>query len=316
MIRKNKNGTFQVDISNGRTKRHRKSFKTRAEAQRYERHFLNELDDGKPWTGNKKDNRTLLELIELWYKLHGQNLKDGLNRKNLLLIIDNDLSSPIAQDLTAKEFSHYRAEQLKKFKPKTLNNWQSYVSSVYNELKRLNEINYSNPLADLRKIKLIERELSYLDDSDITKLLAELKPFKDTYYCVLICLTCGVRWGEARALQPEHLKDGKISVIGKNGKARYIPIKQELADKLKLPLSASKNTFASCYKRAGIKKVEGQSTHILRHTFASHFIMNGGNVLSLQKILDHSTLTMTMRYAHLAPDHLQDALKFAPVVKM
>ncbi|WP_425290262.1 tyrosine-type recombinase/integrase [Bathymodiolus heckerae thiotrophic gill symbiont] len=80
-------------------------------------------------------------------------------------------------------------------------------------------------------------------------------------------------------------------------------------------VSASKNTFANCYKKSGIKKVEGQSTHILRHTFASCFIMDGGNVLSLQKILEHNTLTMTMRYVHLAFDHLQDVLKFAPVVK-
>lgn len=36
--------------------------------------------------------------------------------------------------------------------------------------------------------------------------------------------------------------------------------------------------------------------------------MNGGNILVLQKLLGHSSLTMTMRYAHLAPDHLQEAV--------
>lgn len=38
--------------------------------------------------------------------------------------------------------------------------------------------------------------------------------------------------------------------------------------------------------------------------------MNGGNILTLQKILAHTTLAMTMRYAHLASDHLQDAVRF------
>ncbi|WP_236715532.1 tyrosine-type recombinase/integrase, partial [Pseudomonas sp. BMS12] len=52
----------------------------------------------------------------------------------------------------------------------------------------------------------------------------------------------------------------------------------------------------------------------LRHTFASHFIQNGGNILTLQKILGHSSLAMTMRYAHLAPDHLADAVRLAPKV--
>jgi site-specific recombinase XerD len=40
------------------------------------------------------------------------------------------------------------------------------------------------------------------------------------------------------------------------------------------------------------------------HTFASHFMMRGGNILTLQKLLGHATLEMTLIYAHLSPDHL------------
>ncbi|MFC1556724.1 tyrosine-type recombinase/integrase [candidate division KSB1 bacterium] len=49
--------------------------------------------------------------------------------------------------------------------------------------------------------------------------------------------------------------------------------------------------------------------HDLRHTFASNFIMSGGNILSLNKILGHSDLKMTMRYAHLAPDYLEGEIE-------
>jgi site-specific recombinase XerC len=42
-------------------------------------------------------------------------------------------------------------------------------------------------------------------------------------------------------------------------------------------------------------------------------IQSGGNILSLQRILGHSSLAMTMRYAYLAPDHLSDALRFGPL---
>jgi len=56
-----------------------------------------------------------------------------------------------------------------------------------------------------------------------------------------------------------------------------------------------------------------QARHALRHTFASHFMMNGGNIITLQRILGHSSLTMTMRYAHLAPEHLQEAKNLNPL---
>lgn len=64
----------------------------------------------------------------------------------------------------------------------------------------------------------------------------------------------------------------------------------------------------------GIDLPAGQLTHVLRHTFASHFMMNGGNILVLQKILGHTDIKMTMRYAHFAPSPLEDALKFNPLV--
>jgi integrase len=53
--------------------------------------------------------------------------------------------------------------------------------------------------------------------------------------------------------------------------------------------------------------------HALRHTFASHFVMSGGNLLALQQILGHSDISQTMAYSHLAPDFLAgeiDRLKF------
>ena len=48
--------------------------------------------------------------------------------------------------------------------------------------------------------------------------------------------------------------------------------------------------------------------HALRHTFASHFVMNGGNILTLQKILGHADIKMTLLYAHLAPDFLGEEM--------
>ena len=47
--------------------------------------------------------------------------------------------------------------------------------------------------------------------------------------------------------------------------------------------------------------------HDLRHTYASNFMMNGGELFTLQKLLGHKKVEATLIYAHLSPSYLQDA---------
>jgi integrase len=55
--------------------------------------------------------------------------------------------------------------------------------------------------------------------------------------------------------------------------------------------------------------------HGLRHTFASHWMMRGGNLFKLQKILGHQSIAMTERYSHLAPNmYAEDYARFGGVV--
>jgi len=81
-----------------------------------------------------------------------------------------------------------------------------------------------------------------------------------------------------------------------------------------IPKEVEAAAFRSAYERCGFQ-APGQLTHILHHTFASHYVMGGGDILSLQRILGHSSITMTMRYAHLSPDHLESALRLSPLVQ-
>ncbi|WP_423064590.1 tyrosine-type recombinase/integrase [Burkholderia multivorans] len=76
------------------------------------------------------------------------------------------------------------------------------------------------------------------------------------------------------------------------------------------------SAFRKAIDRANIALPDGQLTHVLRHTFASHFMINGGNILTLQRILGHASLTMTMRYAHLSPDHLEEAKRCNALVSL
>lgn len=67
--------------------------------------------------------------------------------------------------------------------------------------------------------------------------------------------------------------------------------------------------FKALCHRLGI---EGVTLHTMRHTFASHLIMRGVDIRTVQKLMGHKSIDMTMRYAHLAPDHLKNAVEKLP----
>lgn len=61
--------------------------------------------------------------------------------------------------------------------------------------------------------------------------------------------------------------------------------------------------FHACLESAEIARIR---FHDLRHTFASHYMLRGGSLFKLQKILGHSSIVMTQRYAHLSPEAFQE----------
>ena len=66
------------------------------------------------------------------------------------------------------------------------------------------------------------------------------------------------------------------------------------------PLKSVRKPFMAALRKAGILNFR---FHDLRHTFASHFVMKGGDLLTLKEILGHSSMQMVEKYAHLAAAH-------------
>ncbi len=119
----------------------------------------------------------------------------------------------------------------------------------------------------------------------------------------------GARWSEAEQLTFNQLQWNSVTFTKtKSGKLRRIPIDTELFGILNERRKfGQRRVFANCLsafrsaiERTNIQLPKGQMSHVLRHTFASHFIMKGGDILTLQRILGHSDIKVTMRYAHLA----------------
>jgi hypothetical protein len=63
-------------------------------------------------------------------------------------------------------------------------------------------------------------------------------------------------------------------------------------------------------RNAGLRRI---GWHMLRHTFASHLVMRGAPIKTVQELMGHSTIEMTIRYSHLSPDARRDAVRLLDI---
>lgn len=147
---------------------------------------------------------------------------------------------------------------------------------------------------------------------------------------VQLALNTGMRRGELFSLkwQDVTLTKAQITIHGataKSGKTRHIPLNQEALAVLKqwkamasadaeLVFPGRDNTrldnvnssWETLLKHAGIN---GFRWHDMRHNFASRLVMAGVDLNTVRELLGHSDITMTLRYAHLAPEHKAKAVE-------
>jgi len=323
-------GGFLLRIHQKGIPRKTKTFNSRSDAEYYEREFVAKFKKEEELI-KLRDDRTLKELVESWFIYHGINLSDGERRKIKLMYMCAELGNPLACELTPEQFVQYRYKKtstnVNRITPKTFNNMHGYLNAVYHKLRKLKVIDYECPIDEIDFIKVQQRQLSYLNRAQIDTLMQSIIEGcvnKSTWYVAQICVRTGARWGEAENLTRKQLHDGKITFeFTKSKKTRTVPLDSSFYYQLssyagnRTPDQRLFDNCISAFRRAvdrtDLELPKGQMTHILRHTFASHFIMNGGNILTLQRILGHSDITMTMRYAHLSPDHLMDAVAYNPL---
>ena len=182
-----------------------------------------------------------------------------------------------------------------------------------------------NPFSEGESLHIKENNerLRFLSENEIDKLLAQChkQHLREIVECAI---NSGMRKGEILDLEWSQIRNGHIYLRKtKSNKRREIPINVDLADLFKrirkrqhltskyvftysgARVESIKTAFNAALRRASIDDFR---FHDLRHTFASHFIMRGGDLKSLQELLGHADIKTTMRYAHLSKAHKEKAV--------
>lgn len=215
-----------------------------------------------------------------------------------------------------------------KFKRKSDGLSGSTINRELAALKRIfnitikNKIARYNPVNDVKFFQEPPGRTRYLTVDEINTLLNKCQ--KRIRPVVITALNTGMRFKEILDLTWDRIYIEKtinpyleISHT-KNGKKRFVPLNRTMVDlfnnlkgsqcdyshvflnRYGTPLRNIRNQFEEALTNAGISDFR---FHDLRHTFASHFVMNGGDLLSLKQIMGHSSMKMVERYAHLSHAH-------------
>ena len=146
---------------------------------------------------------------------------------------------------------------------------------------------------------------------------------------IILSINTGLRQSEVFSLKWENVNFERalLTIEGayaKSGKTRHIPLNSEAKSVLKLWQEQSKNsdlvfpstndqpfnTVKTSWRRIrDAAKLKNFRWHDMRHHFASRLVMAGVDLNTVRELLGHSDLAMTLRYAHLAPEHKANAVE-------
>jgi integrase/recombinase XerC/integrase/recombinase XerD len=200
---------------------------------------------------------------------------------------------------------------------------QNYVRSLRPFFSWLHREGYTedNILAQLRPPRTPQKLVEILTDAEVGRILACMDRntatgSRDTAM-VIALLDSGLRLSEliGPQLADTHIDQGFLKVMGKGAKERIVPIGSMTQKSLQrylfhfrpepfyedqdyffltlegkpMSINAVKLIFARLAQKSGVKRLHA---HLCRHTFATNYLINGGDVFSLQQILGHTSLEM------------------------
>ena len=234
--------------------------------------------------------------------------------------------------ITPRLIEDYKVQRLGKVTPATFNREFNTIKNLFRKAVEWGYLR-ENPTVPVKWIKTGKQAVRFLSDDEIQRLIAACAAsgHAQFYGIVVVALNTGMRKGEILRLRWSDVdfKRRQIRVVSsedgntKNYDSRVIPMNRSVENLLRkhprrldspyvFPgesgqmFNKTNYHFTKAVKRSGIPHAR---FHDLRHTFASHLVMKGIDLRTVQELLGHKDMRMTLKYAHLAPDHVRKAVE-------
>ena len=258
------------------------------------------------------------EFIEIYSK---QNKKSWKRDEFSLISLSPFFKGKTIQDIGPEFVERYKAKRKTEVSPATVNRDLAFLKTMFNKAVEWGRLE-SSPVANVKKFKEPNSKERILNASEMTRLIDaannHLKPV------LIIALNTGMRRSEILSLKWENVNLSKRCIHledSKSGKSRDIPMNGLVVEVLSAirqdhvyvfynpttdgPLKDIKTAFKTACKNAEIK---GLRFHDLRHCAATRMVEAGVDLVTVSRILGHSSLAMVLRYSHPTPENMRRAV--------
>jgi site-specific recombinase XerD len=231
------------------------------------------------------------------------------------------------QEITQALCSEYVRESFASISAYTAKNKILFFRHFFSWVFEHYDISGKNPFKKIvvAKPKPIPRDFWTVEECE--KIIAAAKNAECKCWFALMAFA-GLRREESRLLRMENFSNGKISLIGKGGKAATLPVSTRLQthiDKylairgtgpgalfpwLSNLLKAKEGLIKRAVENSGIRNTGMAHFHRFRHSFASNLLRIGRNIKAVQMLMRHENITLTLNtYGHLLPSDLEQVVE-------
>ena len=290
----------------------------------------------------KKRKRKVITLDEV-AAMHYDN-SEARSRAKLRSRYENHVKPALGDEdiavIDSDRINDLKKKLEKKLSPKMVNMVLGELSAIFNFAITRGIVN-SNPASAklVKRLNVDNDRERFLSLGEIELLKEKVRGEPDLHLFALLALSTGARIGAICSIRRKdvNVDVGTITLMDEKSAKTYTGyISEELREPLaRRLLGLAPNDLILDFKKPGVNAIDRHIQkrlqpildelfnvgldpddrknrvviHTLRHTFASHLAMNGAPILTIQKLMNHKDIKMTLRYAKLAPDSGAEAVR-------